>query len=66
MLVLERELGQKIIIGDDVIIEVVNHNGCQIKFGVNAPRSIPVYRSEIHSKIKSNQKKHHDILIDID
>lgn len=66
MLVLERELGQRIIIGDDVIIEIVNHNGSQIKFGVNAPRSVSVYRSEIYSKNKSNLKQHHDILIDVD
>ena len=51
MLVLERQLGQKIIIGDDVTIEILAHTGSQIKLGIEAPRSVPVNRSEIHRKI---------------
>ncbi len=56
MLVLERHLGQTIKIGDDVSVVVLAINGSQIKLGIEAPRSVAVNRSEIHSKIQSHLK----------
>ena len=56
MLVLERHLDQTIKIGDDVTLVVLAINGAQIKFGIEAPRSVAVNRSEIQDKIQSHLK----------
>lgn len=58
MLVLERQLGQKIKIGDDVTVVILAASGGQIKFGIEAPRSITVNRSEIYCKRPSHLNEH--------
>ncbi len=52
MLVLTRRLGENIVIGDDIIIRVLDVNG-QVKLGIEAPREIEVHREEIYEKIKA-------------
>lgn len=52
MLVLTRRIGEKVMIGDDVVIEVVEVSGSSVRIGISAPRSIPVYREEIWSAVK--------------
>ena len=45
MLVLTRRLGESIIIGDDIIIRILDING-QVKLGIEAPQDISVHREE--------------------
>jgi carbon storage regulator len=52
MLVLTRRIGENIIIGDDIIIRVLDING-QVKLGIEAPQDISVHRDEIYDKIKA-------------
>ena len=47
MLVLSRKLGEKIVIGDNIVITVVKIDRNQIRIGIEAPQDIPVYREEI-------------------
>ena len=47
MLVLSRKLGEKIIIGDNIVVTVVKIDRNQIRLGIEAPQSVPVYREEI-------------------
>jgi carbon storage regulator len=47
MLVLSRKLGEKIVIGDSIIVTVVKIDRNQIRLGIEAPHEIPVYREEI-------------------
>ncbi|MCV6624015.1 carbon storage regulator [uncultured Pseudoteredinibacter sp.] len=47
MLTLTRKAGQKLIIGDDVCIEIVSISGRQVAVGVSAPDSVRIYREEI-------------------
>jgi carbon storage regulator len=47
MLVLSRKLGEKIVIGDNIIVTVVKIDRNQIRIGIEAPHDIPVYREEI-------------------
>jgi carbon storage regulator len=47
MLVLSRKLGEKIVIGDNIVITVVKIDRNQIRIGIEAPQSVPVYREEI-------------------
>ena len=54
MLILTRQVGQSLKIGDDVTVTVLaSHAVSQVKFGINAPRSVAVHRSEIHDRIQS-------------
>ncbi len=47
MLVLSRKLGEKIVIGDDIVVTVVKIDRNQIRIGIEAPHAVPVYREEI-------------------
>jgi carbon storage regulator len=48
MLVITRKLGEEIIIADRIRVQVVAVKGDKVRIGVDAPRSIPVDRLEIH------------------
>ncbi len=47
MLVLSRKLGEKIVIGENIVVTVVKIDRNQIRIGIEAPSEIPVYREEI-------------------
>lgn len=47
MLVLSRKLGEKIVIGDNIVVTVVKIDRNQIRLGIEAPCDVPVYREEI-------------------
>lgn len=47
MLVLSRKLGEKIVIGDNVVLTIVKIDRNQIRIGIEAPNDVPVYREEI-------------------
>ncbi|ANF87364.1 carbon storage regulator [Pseudomonas antarctica] len=51
MLVLSRALGEVISIGDDITLHILELNGSQVKFGVDAPAGVHVHRSEVYQKI---------------
>ncbi len=52
MLVLSRKLNQSIMVGDNVRIVVVSVDRDQVKLGIDAPREIPVHRSEVFDEIQ--------------
>jgi carbon storage regulator len=47
MLVLSRKLGEKIVIGENIVVTVVKIDRNQIRIGIEAPQEVPVYREEI-------------------
>lgn len=47
MVVLARKVGEKILIGDDIVITVVETYKGKVRIGVNAPRSLKVFREEL-------------------
>ncbi len=47
MLVLSRKLGEKIVIGDNILVTIVKIDRNQIRIGIEAPHDVPVYREEI-------------------
>ena len=55
MLVLTRKVDEKIIIGDTITITVVAVRGNTVRLGIDAPRSIPVYREEIYVAIQKER-----------
>ena len=47
MLVLSRKLGEKICIGDNIFITVVDVERGKIRLGIEAPRDVPIFRQEL-------------------
>jgi carbon storage regulator len=56
MLMMTRRAGQKIVLGEDITVEVVEVAGSTVRLGVNAPRSIPVYREEIWAAVRAENE----------
>jgi carbon storage regulator len=52
MLILTRKLGEKITIGDDITITLVEIKGTQVKLGIDAPKHIEIYRQEVYERIR--------------
>jgi carbon storage regulator len=57
MLVLSRKVGQALIIGNDVVVRVLEVRGQQIRIGVEAPADVSVVREELHRAVaEANQE----------
>lgn len=51
MLVLTRKAGESIVIGDDVVVTVLEVRGGQVRIGIEAPREVTIYRAEVHDQV---------------
>lgn len=57
MLVLSRQRDESIIIGDNIVVTIVDIRGDKVRLGIDAPSEIPVHRREIHEAIlRENQR----------
>ncbi|WP_026911635.1 carbon storage regulator CsrA [Patulibacter minatonensis] len=56
MLIVSRREGEKLMIGDDVEITVVEVAGGAVKIGIEAPRSVPVYREELWAAVRDENR----------
>ena len=52
MLALSRKVGESLVIGNNVEITILEVKGEQIKIGIDAPKSVPVYRKELYLQIR--------------
>ncbi|MCQ2506009.1 MAG: carbon storage regulator CsrA [Lachnospiraceae bacterium] len=57
MLALSRKTNESIVIGSDIEISVLEIKGDQVKIGINAPKSVPIYRKEIYLQIQESNKE---------
>ena len=57
MLVLTRHRDECIMIGDDVVITVVDIRGDKVRLGIDAPQHIPVHRQEVYEAIQRENMK---------
>ena len=57
MLALARKVNESIMIGNDIEITVWEIKGDQIKLGVKAPKSVPIYRKELYVQIQEENKQ---------
>ena len=53
MLIITRRPGEKIMVGDDIVIHVIEIVGNSVRIGIEAPRSVPVYREEIWNAVRA-------------
>ena len=57
MLALTRKVGERIVIGDNIVVTVVSVKGDSIRITVDAPKEIKIYRGEIYDAIVVENKK---------
>jgi len=57
MLVLSRKKDESIVIDDHIVITVVEIRGDKVRLGIQAPREVPIHRSEIHAAIQNEQQQ---------
>jgi len=66
MLVLTRKVDERICIGDDVIVRIVEINKGNVRVGIEAPRNVFIYRHEVYERIqKENLQSAQGIAVDI-
>ncbi len=52
MLVLSRQRDESIIIGDNIVVTIVDIRGDKVRLGINAPTEVPVHRQEVYEAIQ--------------
>jgi carbon storage regulator len=60
VLVLTRKSNQSIMIGDDIEISVLAVMGEKVRIGIEAPRSVPVFRHEVYVEIQEDREDAED------
>ena len=56
MLILSRKLNERIMIGDEISVSIIEIRGDQVRIGVDAPRNVKVFRQEVYDAIKAENK----------
>ncbi len=56
MLIITRRAGEKVMLGDDIVVEVMEVVGNTVRIGISAPRSLPVYREEIWDAVRAENR----------
>lgn len=54
MLVLSRRVGEKLLIGDDIVITIIDTRGDGVRIGIDAPRSMRVNRAEVVEAVQAS------------
>ena len=57
MLVLSRHRDESIMIGDDVVVTIVDIRGDKVRLGIAAPQDIPVHRQEVYEAIQREHQR---------
>ncbi|MEZ6056750.1 MAG: carbon storage regulator CsrA [Planctomycetaceae bacterium] len=57
MLVLSRHRDESIMIGDDIVITIVDIRGDKVRLGIQAPTDVPVHRQEIYDAIQREKSQ---------
>jgi carbon storage regulator len=60
MLILSRKLGEKVVIGDNITVTVVDIDRGKVRLGFEAPRDIQINRLELHETIHGKQQENKD------
>lgn len=55
MLVLTRKIGEKLIIGENIVIEILK-SGKEVRIGIEAPRDVTIYREELFDRLQPGRQ----------
>jgi carbon storage regulator len=56
MLILARRPGERVVIGEDVLVTVMEVSGQTVRLGISAPEGLPIYREEIWLAVKEENR----------
>jgi carbon storage regulator len=56
MLILSRKINEKIMIGEDISVSIIEVRGDQVRLGVEAPKTVKVFREEVFDAIRAENK----------
>ena len=56
MLIITRRPGEKVMLGEDIVVHVMEIVGNSVRVGIEAPRSLPVYREEIWNAVREENR----------
>lgn len=56
MLVLTRQSNQSIMIGNDVVVTILEIRGDHVRIGIKAPRDVPVHREEVYAAVRHENR----------
>jgi len=56
MLILSRKVNEKVVIGDDITVSIIEVRGDQVRIGIDAPKKVKVFRQEVFDAIKAENK----------
>jgi carbon storage regulator len=57
MLVLSRHRDESIMIGDEIVVTIVDIRGDKVRLGIDAPQDVPVHRQEVYEAIQRENRK---------
>lgn len=57
MLVLTRKVGEGILIGDDIVIKIIEMKGGGVRIGIDAPQDKKIYRQEVYERITEENRE---------
>lgn len=57
MLVLSRKKNESIVINDQIVVTVVDIRGDKVQLGIQAPKEMPVHRSEVYAAIQAEEAR---------
>ncbi len=64
MLVLSRQRDESIIIGDNIVVTIVDVRGDKVRLGIEAPREVSVHRREVYEAIQRENQQASQIRLD--
>jgi len=56
MLILSRKINEKVVIGNDITVSIIEIRGDQVRIGIDAPKVVKVFRQEVFDAIKAENK----------
>jgi len=56
MLILSRKVNEKVVIGEDITVSIIEIRGDQVRIGIDAPKKVKVFRQEVFDAIKAENK----------